>query len=67
MVSWVALCFGSFFILEQVKLPVPSAELAVLTRQHTAVIMFCARQNNQVKNESTNQPDVLSAPCETIS
>lgn len=67
MVYWVALCFGSFFILEPVKLPVPSAELAVLTSQHTAMIMFCAHQNHQVKNESTSQPDVLSAPCETIS
>lgn len=67
MVSWVALCFGNFFILEPVKLPVPPAELAVLTSQHTATTMFCSHQNHQVKNESTSQPDVLSAPCETTS
>lgn len=67
MVSWVALCFRKFFILEPVKLPEPPAELAVLTSQHTAMIMFCPCQNHQVKNESTSQPDVLSALCETTS
>lgn len=58
---------ATFFILEPVKFPVPSAGFTVVTSQHTTMIMFCLHQNHQLKNESTSQPDVLSVSCETIS
>lgn len=67
MVFQVEDSYLQFFILGPVDSTLLSAGFTMMTSKYPTMIMIPPRQNHQVKNESANQPDVLSTSCQTIS